>query len=340
MTDDLEPRVKIAFAMQKAAARLEHFQNILVAVSGGADSDVMLDLLLRVCPKEKMTFVFFDTGVEYGATKKHLDFIEQKYGITIEKQRATVPVPLGVKKYGLPFISKAVSAKIHILQNNNFDFAGDGWKSADELREKYPNCRAIFGNWWCAEGNGRYSINRLYKLKEFLIANPPTFKISDDCCSGAKKITAHKYERQGNFDCKCMGLRQAEGGVRSTAYKNCYTFDPSVKMQNMRPIWWFTDADKAEYISQYDVKLSDCYTVYGMKRTGCAGCPLNSRFEEDLQILQRHEPKLYRAAVAIFGESYDYSRQYREFKETERKKEKTGGQQTIFDYMEGVNDDD
>lgn len=105
-TDELSPAYKISSAMQKTAARLLHFQKIMVSLSGGADSDVMLDLLLKVCPKEKMTFVFFDTGIEYEATKRHLDYLEGKYDIVIDRQRAAVPVPLGVKKYGLPFISK------------------------------------------------------------------------------------------------------------------------------------------------------------------------------------------------------------------------------------------
>lgn len=340
MTDDLEPRVKIAFAMQKAAARLEHFKNILVSVSGGADSDVMLDLLLRVCPKEKMTFVFFDTGIEWEATKRHLTELETKYDITIDRRRADIPVPVGVRNYGLPFISKDISVKINCLQNNNFDFAGDGWATYEELSEKYPRIKSAL-QWWCNKKEStRFNIEHEQFLKEFMIMNPPTFTISQRCCVGAKKHPSKMYETAGNFDCKCMGLRKAEGGVRAQVFKNCYTYDPAAKTQNMRPIWWFTDADKAEYISQYDVKLSDCYTVYGMKRTGCAGCPFNSRFEEDLQILRRYEPKLYRAAVAIFGKSYDYTRQYREFKETEIRKKNLGGQQTIFDYMEGMNDDD
>ena len=333
-SDELSPAFKISFAMQKTSARLLRFSKIMVSISGGADSDVMLDLLLKVCPKEKMTFVFFDTGIEYSATKRHLDYLEKKYDIIIDRQRADVPVPLGVKKYGLPFISKMISGKLQILQNNNVDFANDGNLSYEELQEKYPHCKQVF-KWWCNKAAPKYCIERNYKLKEFLITYPPTFKISDKCCNGAKKQPSHKYEKSHNFECKCMGLRRAEGGIRSTTYKNCYTYDPAAPIQNMRPIWWLTDADKAEYINTYGVVLSDCYIVYGMRRTGCAGCPFNSQFETDLQILRTYEPKLYRAAGAIFGASYEYTRKYREFKENERRKEHIGGQQSIFDYIHG-----
>ncbi len=41
------------------------------------------------------------------------------------------------------------------------------------------------------------------------------------------------------------------------------------------------------------------------------------------------------AAGAIFGASYEYTRKYREFKENERRKEHIGGQQSIFDYIHG-----
>lgn len=314
MTNDLDPKLKIAFAMQKASARLLRFQKILVSISGGSDSDVMLDLLLRVCPKEKMTFVFFDTGIEWEATKRHLTELETKYNITIDRRRADIPVPVGVKKYGLPFYSKDISAKINCLQNNNFDFAGDGWATYEELSAKYPRIKSVL-KWWCNQKDKpRFNIARESFLKEFLIENPPTFKISAYCCVGAKKHPSKKYENAGNFDCKCMGLRKAEGGVRAQAYKNCYTYDPAAKTQNMRPIWWFTAQDKQEYIDVYGVGLSDCYLVYGLKRTGCAGCPFNSNFENDLEIMKNHEPKLYRAVTTIFGQSYEYTRKYRAYK--------------------------
>lgn len=304
----------ISAALQKAAGRCGYFNKIMVSISGGYDSDVFLDLLLRVCPKRKLTFVFFDTGIEYEATKAHLTDLEEKYDIKIDRQRAKIPVPSGCKKYGVPFLSKDASAKINSLQNNNFDFANDGRLTLEVLVEKYPRCTAAL-KWWCnAKEQKRYNIRRTgAHLKDFMIDNPPTFKISSRCCEGAKKQSSHEYEKHHEFDCKCMGLRKAEGGVRATAHKNCFEFDSSAKTQSFRPIWWFTDADKQAYVDLYGVVLSDCYLIYGMKRTGCAGCPFNSNFEEDLNLLKKYEPKLEKAANAIFADSYDYTRRYREY---------------------------
>ena len=170
----------------------------MVSISGGADSDDMLDLIMHTVkseniPLDKIHFVFFNTGIEYAATLKHLDELETKYGITIERHRAITPVPLGCKKYGLPFLSKRISNMISRLQKHNFDFAGDGSKGFDELYAKYPKCRCAL-KWWCNEhenlSNGKSSqLNISYNayLKDFMIANPPTFKISEKCCQGAKK---------------------------------------------------------------------------------------------------------------------------------------------------------
>lgn len=246
--DGLSTVAKIAFAMQKASAHLLSHKNIMVAVSGGSDSDVMLDMLLRVVDREKLTFVFFDTGIEYAATKRHLDDLEKKYNIKIDRQPAANPVPLGCKQYGQPFLSKYASEMIERLQKYDFDFASDGNKGFAELLEKYPHCKAAL-KWWCnayVNENGKkssFNINRFFGLKEFMIANPPQFKISNKCCRGAKKKTSEKYEKSHTFDCKCLGLRKAEGGIRAASIKSCFT--RSTKGADIsRPIFWFDDAAK------------------------------------------------------------------------------------------------
>lgn len=70
---------------------------IMVSVSGGRDSDIILDMCYRMDVDKKINYVFFDTGIEYGATKDHLDSIEKKYGIRIERERCYVPVVTAVK---------------------------------------------------------------------------------------------------------------------------------------------------------------------------------------------------------------------------------------------------
>lgn len=160
-----------------------------------------------------------------------------------------------------------------------------------------------------------------------MISNPPQFRVSDKCCKGAKKETSQDYEKQNNFDLKCMGLRYAEGGIRSSAYHNCYEFDNKEKIQKFRPIWHFSDEDKREYEKLYDITHSKCYTEYGFKRTGCVGCPFNSKFEDDLKIMKEKEPLLYEAVNNIFKDSYAYTRAYRRYKKEKQRK----GQMSMFD---------
>ena len=63
-------------ALIKCAEVIDSHEKIMCSASGGDDSDVMLDMIIRCGGKEKTTFVFFDTGVEYQATLRHLDFFD------------------------------------------------------------------------------------------------------------------------------------------------------------------------------------------------------------------------------------------------------------------------
>ena len=73
-----------------------------------------------------------------------------------------------------------------------------------------------------------------------------------------------------------------------------------------------------------------------MLRTGCAGCPFNSKFDDEKRIIDIYEPKLSKAVSKIFKESYEYTRAYRMFAFDQQQKENGGYKQTtIFDFLEG-----
>lgn len=314
----------IADAMIVTAKKIDSYEKILVSVSGGADSDIMLDMCWRLDPEKKCEYVFFDTGIEYEATKRHLTYLEEKYNIEIKRERAVLPVPLGCKKYGQPFLTKHVSEMMSRLQKHNFQWEDEPF---EVLIEKYPNCKSAL-KWWCnekAHSDGKQSnlnINKHKHLKEFIVANPPTFKISQKCCEGAKKKLARKIEFQGGYDLACVGIRKLEGGIRSQQYKNCFTPSRDCTTDQFRPIFWLSEDDKKVYAECFEIVNSDCYTVWGMTRTGCAGCPFGSCFEDELKIIEEHQPKLHKAVNNIFKDSYEYTRKYREFKESKKKSKK------------------
>ena len=78
----------------------------LCSISGGSDSDIVLDMLSRMETTGQIIYYWVNTGLEYQATKDHLDFLEQKYQIQIERIKAVKPIPACVKEYGVPFLSK------------------------------------------------------------------------------------------------------------------------------------------------------------------------------------------------------------------------------------------
>lgn len=221
------------------------YPKIMVSVSGGADSDIVLDLVERIgYPLSEVHYAFFDTGLEFAATKRHLEYLEQKYGITIERYRAKIPVPLGVKKYGVPFLSKKISNNIQRLQKHGFKWED---KPFEELYAEYPRCKSAL-RWWCNQWGEKSKLNISNRkwLKEFMIANPPDFPISSGCCDGAKKGTAKMVEKIINPDLSIQGVRKAEGGIRSTAYKSCFD-EICGEADQFRPIFWFKKDDKKAY---------------------------------------------------------------------------------------------
>lgn len=317
-------------------AEIVGHDNIACSISGGADSDIMLDIVSRLDSKKKVHYVFFDTGIEMRATLKHLDYLENRYGITIERVKSKVSIGAAVKKVGYPFFSKQISVHIGRLQDHGFKFED---RPFDELIKEYPRCMGAL-KWWCNEWgeNSQFNIEKQPYLKEFMIQNPPTFRISSKCCDCGKKEPANTYRAKNAIELTLIGLRKAEGGVRSTTYKSCMS-DGIHGLQHF-PLFWFKDEDKQAYEDACGIVHSDAYTVYGCKRTGCAGCPFASGFEDELKMLEKYEPQLYKAVCNIFGPAYEYTRAYRAFRDQKKKeaqeaKEKAereeSGQLSMFD---------
>lgn len=287
-------------------------KNIVVAFSGGSDSDTVLNLL-KECgyfPKS----VFFDTGIEYLATYEHIDKVIRD-GFYVEKIRAIKTVPIANKEYGVPFISKYVSEMLSRLQKHNFNFEDHGALEYDELVILYPNALMAI-KWWCNKNaSKRLNIERDKFLKEFLIENNGVnFKISNKCCDTTKKIPVEKYIKKNKIDLLIMGIRKEEAGIRSFSYTSCFVKNEKKSYSKFFPIFWWDDNMKKWYDETRKVSHSRAYTEYGFSRTGCAGCPYASGIENVLRTLEEKEPKLYKGILNIFKISYDTKRQYQNFR--------------------------
>ena len=119
----------IVYSFLKAAQVVNSYQNPYCSISGGRDSDIMLDIIYRVDKDKRVKYVWFDTGLEYQATKNHLVYLEDRYNIKIERIRAEKPIPAAVREYGQPFLSKFVSETIGRLQRHGFNWENENYET-------------------------------------------------------------------------------------------------------------------------------------------------------------------------------------------------------------------
>ena len=280
---------------------------------GGADSDDMLHLVRYLDPDEKVDYVWFNTGLEYQATKDQLDYLEQRYQIKIKRERPEVPIPRAVREHGMPFMNKQLSQHIYRLQKHDFDFSKGG-RSFEELYAEYPRCKSAL-RWWCNTWDvDKNNIQHNTWMKEFLIANPPDFAISDKCCKYAKKDVIARIIKEGNYQLNLFGVRKFEGGQRANAYKSCFNEDSYKGCPEYLPLFWWTADDKKQFEECCNIRHSKCYTEYGLKRTGCAACPFSKNLWKELEVIEEYEPKLYTAVWNVFGRAYEYTQEYEAFK--------------------------
>lgn len=355
---DFDSAAKFQAIMSIIARRLKEHPNAICSYSGGADSDILLDLIERTrkafdLPEVK--YAFFNTGLEMDATKRHVAEVAEKYGVTINTYRPKKNIVLATKEHGLPFVSKIMSGGLEGVQKKNIPLSiADEYANAEdkaakrqELRERYPHCEATINFLCCCDKNGeprphiQLVINSSAYMLDFIKENPIPFKVSAKCCDYCKKQIAHAVQK--GFDMVITGERRGEGGMRSVprqgdANKTMCFSETADGTYRLRPLYYVTDKDKAWYKEYYGVRYSDAYEVYGMKRTGCCGCPISFRATQDLELIRPYEPKLVKAAWNVFGASYLYREKYNEYRDRRRAEEKAtknGHRVTIKEFIEG-----
>lgn len=328
-------------AIQSIVARhLKQHPNAICSYSGGADSDILIDVIERarnIFGLPPVKYVFFNTGLEMKATKDHVKATAEKYGVEIETVRPKTNIVMASRKYGIPFVSKIMSAGLSEWQKKDvplsvaqeYDQAEDKEAKRAELRERYPKCESVLNFLCCCNSKGeprpniQLVINSSKYMRDFIGEYPPDFKISADCCTYCKKNVAHQIQK--GFDMVITGERRDEGGMRSVPRKDntslCFT-ETSSGQYRLRPLYYVSDADKAWYKAYYGLRYSDAYEVYGLTRTGCCGCPISYKAIADLELIRSYEPNLVKAAWNIFGKSYEYRQKYNAYKAERMAREK------------------
>jgi len=290
-------------------------ERFYVMVSGGSDSDLVVDMISRVDVQRKAMYFFADPGLEYVHTKEHIGFLERKYGIEIQRFRTERPVIPVVRARGIPFLSKRVSEMIYRLQLHNFAWEDSSY---DELIKKYPNCSSALMWWTNYYGEGsRLNIDWNRGLREFLIMKKgPGFKISAKCCVESKERTLSNVTRHLGRGVMVTGVRKSEGGFRAISMHSCTNMRGTGE-GDFRPIFWFTEEDKRTYCEAFGVEHSFCYNApeVNLRRTGCCCCPcaMENSLKNEMEFAKRYEPMMYKAVWNVFGPSYELVAEYRKF---------------------------
>lgn len=281
---DYNVRSEIDHTLRKIKEHIGAHYNVMISVSGGSDSDCIIHLICTYFPEylEKCNFVFVNTGLEYDATKRHLDDIQKRYGITIEKIRG-ISVVTAIQKYGIPVLNKSRSEDIYYYMLGK-QWAIDRIDGAKRAGTRYE-----------------YSANMIAMIH---YAKENGIKISSRCCDKSKKEPVKRYIKENELDLNVTGERKAEGGQRAANHKSCFE-EHKDGIHKYMPLWWWSDDVKATFKATEGIRYSDCYEVYGMKRTGCCGCPFSLNIANELQAMFEYEPQLYKACMHVFGQAYE-----------------------------------
>lgn len=334
--------------------RLRQHPNAICSYSGGSDSDILIDLIettRKMLPSlPPVKYVFFNTGLEMKAIKDHVKETAEKYGVEIMEARPDVNIVLATRRYGIPFVSKIMSAGLSEWQKkgvplsiaDEYDQAEDKQAKRQELRERYPKCESVINFLCCCNSAGeprpdiQLVINSSKYMRDFINECPPDFQISAKCCDYCKKNIAHKVQK--GYEMIITGERRDEGGMRSVPRKDnttlCFTETASGQYR-LRPLYYVSDKDKEWYKKTYGIRYSDAYEVYGLTRTGCCGCPISYKAVDDLKLIGKYEPNLEKAAWNVFGKSYLYRQKYNEYKNRRMlEEEQIAGQISFFDFLD------
>ena len=348
--------------MTNAQHRIEELWNetdgkCYISFSGGKDSTVLL-ALVKQCQElgtvGDIPAVFSNTGIELGVTVDFVKWVKENYYHNVQVIRPLKSFDAVLKEFGKPIKSKMKSKDL--LQWHY----GKRSQALETLLTK-----------GVTQKTGRQSCKHVFANRDMhMLHDDFDIKASNKCCDWMKKYPFEHYAKENGMLGSYQGVRVAEGGARDSAAtrrvnaggKLCTWVKKGV-IQKAPIIDWSND-DVEEFVSKYNVPLSDAYTKYNFERTGCMACPYAMHVDEDLEYLFRHEPNRYKASMhwlkdvyiaqnvsLPFDEAYERERErtWRDKYEPMRQEMlrkyrpnsrliKDDEQMTIFDYLGDDND--
>ncbi|MCC2831858.1 phosphoadenosine phosphosulfate reductase family protein [[Clostridium] innocuum] len=266
-----------------------------LSFSGGKDSMVVL-ALIKMCqdiytlPINAIPAIYCNTGLELNATNNFVSHISENYypNTVVIRPDPNKLFPWIITNYGKPMKSKLKSENLFRWQARKDQTALD----------------LLVGV------NSKFTKTRLANKDMHLLHPDFNIKVSEKCCKYLKKRPFEDFAKQNLMKGYITGLRIAEGGARelnaSQRLKNggklctAYRKNLIIKM----PIIDWTDNDIEQFIQKYATPLSNAYTMYGYKRTGCFLCPFSLHLADDLKKLNEYEPNRYMVAMNWMQDVY------------------------------------
>lgn len=235
----------------------------VVSVSSGKDSTACMCLALETQPRESLVFVFADTGNEAQEVYDHLEYLEQKLGITIVRLRRSFDVEIARTRARL---EKFASGEAIDTRGDE-----DGPKWTAEAARRALEVLHPTGNPYLdlCLWKGRFPSRMAQFCTQFLKTEPLVeFQLS--------MIDA------GDLVWSWQGVRREESQRRRFAKE----FEESGGgMFIYRPLVRWTAQDCFEAAAAYGLDPNPLY-LQGFTRVGCMPC-INSGKDDLLQIASR-----------------------------------------------------
>lgn len=265
-------------------------ERVYISFSGGKDSVVLSHIIDEAIPHNNYPRVFINTGIEFQAI---VNFVK---GLQKEDPRIVIIQPSRnirqmLEEDGYPFKSKMHSDLVERYQKSGYatksvkDYMTEDGKTGryrcpKKLRYQFP-----------IDGEGGLP-----------------FKVSQKCCTNLKKKPAKAYEKENGKTLCILGVRASEGGIREhqASQHGCIRQRKDGSIYKFSPLSPCTDEFMNWYIENRKIKLCELYyPPFNFERTGCKGCPFNTRIGKELDILKDLLPSEYKQCWTIWKPVYE-----------------------------------
>ena len=255
-----------------------------ISFSGGKDSTILHHLIDMALPDNKIPRVFIDTGIEYNDIRM---FVYQKalYDNRFIILKPHTPIKQMLESQGYPFKSKE-----HSLRVAYFNKRSNAKYIQKYIHGEVDGKKTTF----CCPAKLKYQFEEVGK-----------YNYSNRCCYELKKIPVQKWQKENNKQIVITGMKREEGGNRKNI-KGCVLTDKNGNVIKFHPLLVVSEEFENYVIQKFNIQLCRLYyPPFNFKRTGCKGCPYNTKLRDQLETMKKLLPNEYQQCCIIWKPVYD-----------------------------------